>query len=517
MRESLLNDFNSLRVLDLRGSARKLSINEETDENVFDIQQGVSVGLFSKVPWVKSRRVHADLFGSRADKLTALGQGVLYTGISPTPPAFLFTPQSDHSDALWQDTLPLPKVMPVYASGVKTHMDDTMVALGDEVLANKIDRFIESFDDGSPVSATKRSSAQRKAALLREGRKRYPTLGQRRYAYRPFDTRDVAYMVEAIDAGDHRYPVMRHIMAGSLALVGTRQTSQGRFSHVFVAAEIGDMCLLSTATKECGYFSPLSLSDGPSAGSLFQPNLSPSFTARLAVLTALRFDDGSDAPAQGALPGTEPPPPPQGSLALQRERGDLETTFGARDVFDWIYAVLHSPAYRERYTDFLKSDFARVPLPNDRDLFAALIPLGTKLVALHLLDADVLPDLLKDPKVRFVSNGGEPRLGRFNTEVRRDAAGRVYLNDQNWFATVPQAAWEHWIGGYQPAQKWLKDRAQTGSKDKLKPGRLLMEEDILHYRRMIVALEETGKVMAEIDKVIADHGGWPDAFRGMAD
>jgi len=122
---------------------------------------------------------------------------------------------------------------------------------------------------------------------------------------------------------------------------------------------------------------------------------------------------------------------------------------------------------------------------------------------------------LKEPKVRFVSNGGEVRLGRFNKEVHRDAAGRVYLNDRNWFATVPEAAWEHWIGGYQPAQKWLKDRAQTGSKDKLKPGRLLTPEDILHYRRMVVALEETGKVMAEIDKVIGEHGGWPEAFRGM--
>ena len=167
------------------------------------------------------------------------------------------------------------------------------------------------------------------------------------------------------------------------------------------------------------------------------------------------------------------------------------------------------------YADFLKSDFARVPLPRDRDLFADLIPLGTKLVALHLLDADALPDLLKEPKVRFASTGGEPRLGRFNKDVRRDPSGRVHLKDQNWLATVPEAAWEHWIGGYQPAQKWLKDRAQTGSRDKLKPSRLLTDEDILHYRRMLTALDETPKIVAEIDRVVETHGGWPDAFRGM--
>lgn len=302
--------------------------------------------------------------------------------------------------------------------------------------------------------------------------------------------------------------------AETISLIATRQTKE----HWDVLATNRPIDHKVMAAYDTNYSFPLT-ADGGGLQRGHRPNLSPVFTARLAKLTDLRFDDGSDVPAQGALPGTEPPPSPQGALALRRERGDLKTTFGARDVFDWTYAVLYSPAYRERYADFLKSDFARVPLPKDRDLFAALIPLGTRLVALHLLDTDALPDLLADPKVRFVSNGGEARLGRIGAdkEVRRDAAGRVYLNDQNWFTTVPLSAWEHSIGGYQPAQKWLKDRAQTGSKDKLKPGRLLTEADILHYRRMIVALEETGKVMAEIDKVIVDHGGWPDAFRGMTD
>ncbi|MCA6295270.1 MAG: hypothetical protein IM663_12990 [Phenylobacterium sp.] len=101
--------------------------------------------------------------------------------------------------------------------------------------------------------------------------------------------------------------------------------------------------------------------------------------------------------------------------------------------------------------------------------------------------------------------------------MRGDAAGRVYLNDQNWFATVPLSSWEHRICGYLPAQRWFKDRCESRSKDKLKPGRLLTDEDILHYRRMIVALEETGNAMAEIDEVIERHGGWTDAFRGMTD
>ena len=202
---------------------------------------------------------------------------------------------------------------------------------------------------------------------------------------------------------------------------------------------------------------------------------------------------------------------------MRRERGNLKSAFGARDLFDWIYAVLHSSTYRSRYADFLKSDFPRVPLPKDRCLFAELITAGTELVGLHLLDAHNAP-ILADPKVRYVSQGGDPRLGLWGDtkEVRRDACGRVYLNSTAWFETVPEGAWNHRIGSYQPAQKWLKDRAAKDGKKK-SDGRVLTPEDQLHYRRMIVALERTAEIMIEIDQVIEKHGGWPDAFRGMTD
>lgn len=112
----------------------------------------------------------------------------------------------------------------------------------------------------------------------------------------------------------------------------------------------------------------------------------------------------------------------------------------------------------------------------------------------------------------------EARLGSWGdrNDVRRTAAGRVYINGSCWFETVPQSVWNHWIGGYQPAQKWLKDRAAKGGK-KASAGRVLTPEDQLHYRRMIVALERTSEIMTEIDQVIDRHGGWPGAFKGMSD
>ena len=65
----------------------------------------------------------------------------------------------------------------------------------------------------------------------------------------------------------------------------------------------------------------------------------------------------------------------------------------------------------------------------------------------------------------------------------------MYINDNQYFDKVPSTAWEFYIGGYQPVQKWLKDRK----------GRMLEFEDILHYQKIIVALSETDRIMKEID------------------
>ncbi|MCO8017941.1 hypothetical protein NI456_03620 [Brevundimonas diminuta] len=511
MRYSLLESFSRLSFLDLGGSAKRTS--SEIDENVFEIQQGVAINRLVRNPSHLGQVVRSGTRRGRESAKTewldkhTLSSANLDT-LTPVEPFFAFEADTNPHGASYRSWSKVDDILPALSSAIVTARDALTIGFTKDEIVDRATMF-RALD---PEEARARyglgeDTNDWKVALAQSDLSQNTDLRRvgRSVAYRPFDTRWTIYTGKARGfLTNPRFPIMRNLTDGdNVALLSCRQQASPGFQHVFVTSKLAEGCCVSNRTREIASTFPLWLLPSGTETTA-RPNLSPTFTARLAHLTGLRFDDGSDAPAQGAL-------------ALRRERGNLTTTFGPRDVFDWIYAVLHSPTYRERYADFLKSDFARVPLPKDRDLFAALIPLGTRLVALHLLDADALPDLLADPKVRFVSNGGEARLGRFNKEVHRDASGRIYLNDSNWFATVPQAAWEHWIGGYQPAQKWLKDRAQTGSKDKLKPGRLLTDEDILHYRRMIVALEETGKVMAEIDRVIGEHGGWPDAFRGMAD
>lgn len=142
------------------------------------------------------------------------------------------------------------------------------------------------------------------------------------------------------------------------------------------------------------------------------------------------------------------------------------------------------------------------------------MPLGTELVALHLLDAAGAPGL-KDPQaVRFAGHW-EARVEQAGV-WSPPSDGRVTISDHRWFEGVPERVWNFHIGGYQPAQKWLKDRARKGGK-KAHPGRILTAEDQLHYRRMIAAMDRTIDLMAEIDRVIDQHGGWPGAFKRMND
>ena len=157
-------------------------------------------------------------------------------------------------------------------------------------------------------------------------------------------------------------------------------------------------------------------------------------------------------------------------------------------LFDYIYAVLHSLAYRKRYAEFLKSDFPRIPYPKDIETFDELAKLGGEIRALHLMEAKMLDSLITSYPV-----GGDHEVikERWEDTDKKEGFGKIWINATQYFDRVPKTAWEFYIGGYQPAQKWLKDRR----------GRNLAVDDIKHYQRIIVALTETDKIMKEIDKI----------------
>ena len=178
--------------------------------------------------------------------------------------------------------------------------------------------------------------------------------------------------------------------------------------------------------------------------------------------------------------------------------GDLDDTFGPKDIFDYVYAIMHSPEYRRRYANFLKSDYPRVRLPGSRAMFADLVQLGARLARLHLLE-----EQSDDAAVTFPVGGGNTVERVLYTPPDDHADGRVWINRAQYFAGVTPEDYGYVVGGYRPAEKWLKDRK----------GRPLQSEDITTYCTMVAALVETRRSMGEIDAIIERHGGWPAAFK----
>jgi predicted helicase len=168
-------------------------------------------------------------------------------------------------------------------------------------------------------------------------------------------------------------------------------------------------------------------------------------------------------------------------LLFNSEKGNIKDTYSPIDILDYIYSILHSPSYREKYKEFLKIDFPKVPYPKDKETFWSLVKLGGEIRQIHLLESSITEKYITQYPIAGNDTVSKPQFKE----------GRVYINETQYFDNVPEISWNFYIGGYQPAQKWLKDR-----KD-----RKLEFEDILHYQKIIVALFETDRLMKEIDKI----------------
>ena len=252
----------------------------------------------------------------------------------------------------------------------------------------------------------------------------------------------------------------------NLGLIVSRQLSTFDFQHVLCTNFITDMCSISAQTKECSYLLPLYIYDEGSIDTDKLTNLDE--TIWRTIENWVKFGQARKpltANEQNGLLGFDAEP--EQPHFLQPE-----------DIFDYIYGVLHSPAYRAKYKEFLKVDFPRIPYPKNADEFEYFRSFGHTLRELHLMHN------IPESAVLF-PEGGSMVVERVNYED-----GRVYINDKQFFDHVPQVAWEMYIGGYQPAQKWLKDRK----------GRTLSSDDVEHYRKIIFVLSETANLMQRLDE-----------------
>ena len=474
MRQQLMQTFSEIYLLNLHGNAKKKEVcpDGSKDENVFDIQQGVAIGLFMKSPDSPGpARVHyADLWGNRDSKNQVLAQMEAVTTpwreLQPHSPFYLFVPQDTDLRAEYDRGWKITDIMPVNGVGLTTARDHVVTDFEVGPIIERVNLFRDSKDSDKEV-CDKLGIPMKKGWNIPNARRIIQAekqIGQyiKPILYRAFDERIIFYHDSLIWRTVKQ--IMNHMLAGNnIGLCTSRNVEIGRWEHIFCTRS---MVLNHTVSlKEGNYLFPLFIFQKVFDQVNSTPNINPAFIKDLSGKVSLAFiPDG---------------------------RGNLETTFGPEDVFSYAYAVFHSPTYRQRYSEFLKGDFPRLPLTGNKALFKALVGLGAELASFHLMESPRLETFITG----FPVPGSQVVEG-----VRyKDSARRVYINSEQYFEGVPPDVWAFTIGGYQVCHKWLKDRK----------GRTLSFEDLHHYQKIVVALAETIRLMGEIDAAIDANGGWP--------
>lgn len=471
MRQHLLETFPKCSLLNLHGSLKAGTDLGKgiRDENVFDIQQGVSISLFVRSTSHRQREIrYGDLVGSRQSKydhLIGARASNLTTEVMPRTPEYLFIPRDESLAAEYERGRALDEIFQLSSTGIMTNRDGLAIAETRSELLQRRDRFLDKRSTDSEIADEMGLSDNVVWSLTKARRsitKEEWTKSIVPVNYRPFDQQLIIYHPSVVS--NLRRPVMSQLDGRkNLCLLTCRQQIVPGFQHVFVTRDIFECCLVSLKSREKTSGFPLWISDHDL---LADGNRSANI--KLADLEWFAR----------AVP------------AWQSREDEQQIS----SIFNVVYAELHSPAYRSKYKDFLQRGFPRVFAPASKNLFDRLAHCGSELVALHLLESEKC----KHPNTTFIGDRDS------SVEKASWSDNCIWLDkaQSSGFRGVSEAVWNFHIGGYQVCEKWLKDRK----------GRILSQDDIMHYQKIIVVLAETIRLMNEIDKMIEDHGGWPAAF-----
>ncbi|MBN8521462.1 MAG: DNA methyltransferase [Alphaproteobacteria bacterium] len=458
MRYHLLKTFDDIYILDLHGNPQKEKAPDgSADKNVFDIIEGVSIIIAVKHTKKSGKKAlanlhHADLWGDRKLKYDFLFKKSLsltpFTRLDYQEPFYFFVPKNFQGQSGYETGFSVKEIFPVNNTGIITKRDELCIQPTLEKSFESIQDFLNLPEDdvkkkykiSKDVRDWKYEWA--KEDIVKSGADKKLVMPVN---YRPFDIQYTYYTGKS--KGYVGWPVAKitdHFFnKNNIGLITSRMTKGENFAHSFVAKNMIEVIHLSSKTSNNAFIFPLYLYQKTMGmDEERQPNLNPKIYEKIKKI----------------VPDVTP-----------------ET------LFNYIYAALNSPVYRQRYTAFLKIDFPRIPFPSDSKIFHALAEKGAALRGLHLMESPVLD---KPITTYPVDGDHEVIKPRFEN-------GKVWINATQYFGSVPEVAWNFYIGGYQPAQKWLKDRK----------GRKLTIDDIRHYQRIIVALVETDRIMKEIDQI----------------
>ena len=444
MRWNLLKTFDKIYTIDLHGNSKKKETCPDGSkyENVFDIMQGVSINLFVKTGKKSKDELgkvyHKDLYGLRQNKYDFLDEATIesigYEEITPKAPMYFFVPKDFGLEEEYNSGINVVDLFSLTNVGVVTANDKVLIGQERNTLcANVGDHYNIETTDSCINSIT----------------------------YRPFDNQYIYYDTKLVERSREKIMSQMQHEENLAMLVGRQGQVCGNniWNLVFTAKGIVDF---NVFYRGGGNVFPLYI---------YKENMGEE--ERIVNFNKDLYD--KIAKGLNYLPCYD-------DNVLVDPTSEYNGVLYPQDLFDYIYAVLHSPSYRERYKEFLKIDFPRIPYPTDWEKFRDLAEKGEELRLLHLME-----DLPSSTGVSF------PQAGSLQVDCYRWAENRVYINAEQYFEGVPESAWNFFIGGYQPAQKWLKDRK----------GMTLSFEDVKHYQRIIYVLQQTERIMQETDEIMA--------------
>jgi len=487
MRWNLLKTYDKIYTIDLHGNSKKKEVCPDgtIDQNVFDIMQGVAITIFVKTGKKKTNQLgkvfHYDLFGKRDDKYNFLWDNSLktidYVELPNKAPNYFMVQKDFAVEEDYLKAFSLGDLFKIYSAGVVTSRDKLVVGTDKDILSKRMKEFFNSdIDFIKNNMKVKENQSFKIDNVLREND--YEENNITSFSYRPFDKRVVYYNENLIER--FRGNVMEHMLHNdNLGLMSNKKVEVGNFAHAMIYTGVVESHAVSL--KEINYVFPLYVypkNDNPDIKMLIDgrertPNLDENIVFDIAERLKLQYTF---------------------------EKEEIKGSFAPIDVLDYVYAVLYSPTYREKYKEFLKIDFPRIPYPKDLNTFWNLVKLGKEVREIHLLESNKVEDYITSYEMAVNAENDHnvitTKIVKKDWEIidTEKQLGRIWINESKYFDNVPVTAWEFFIGGYQPAQKWLKDRKE----------RELNYEDILHYQKIIVALTETDRIMKEIDKIEID-------------
>ena len=473
MRQSLMKTFNEIYILDLHGNSLKKETAPDggKDENVFDIRQGTAIAIFVKQKEKSDCKVyHAELFGKRQSKYDWLDAHQLeiknYQLLKPESPWYFFVPRNTQNIKYYLKWKQINKIFPVNGVGITTARDNFVIDFRKEALLNKIRLFKNSkFSDNElyqffHINKKIGWNIRKAWNMLQDIPDNELENFIFDFIYRPFDHRYIFWHDSLVWRTVKQ--IMSHILKENLSITTVRQVKAGEtWQHSLVSDKLIESCYISNKTSEICYAFPLYLYN--------EHTPKKSRTQYMMMLFEPETEYGNS--------NKEPNIDKKIYQTLNQNYGHELTP---EEILYYIYAVFYSNIYREKYAEFLKIDFPRVPFTTDYKVFSKMAALGNELVDLHLMKSSRLNTLVS----KFQGEGENDVIEEI---IFRPEESRIYINSEKYFDNVAPQVWDYQVGGYRVLQKYLKDRK----------GRKM--DDFVHYSQIITALNYTIEIQQEID------------------